>query len=160
MRFFHLFQLVNVCGWTLACKITSFGRAQSYQAEHSVFCSGHNLEGCGMVMRSFLLFQGSRPRLFSGLSAGDSSPLRILPRSIGAGELRFPPHLSHEKTTSSRQSQQKIPNAPPYIANYWHRSKVLACITPRVPIQALRSSWRFSKGDISKRTPPSFPVGK
>ena len=30
-----------------------------------------------MVVRSFLLFQGSRTGLFSGLSAGDSYPLRI-----------------------------------------------------------------------------------
>jgi hypothetical protein len=31
----------------------------------------------GMIMRSFLLFQGSRPGLFYDLSTGDSYPLRI-----------------------------------------------------------------------------------
>ena len=31
----------------------------------------------GMVMRSFLLFRGSRPGLFYDVSTGDSYPLRI-----------------------------------------------------------------------------------
>ena len=48
-------------------------------------------------MRPFLLFRGSRPGLFYDVSTGDSCPLRILPRSFGARELRFPPLIRREK---------------------------------------------------------------
>jgi len=51
----------------------------------------------GIAMRSFLLFQGSRPGLFYAVSTGDSCPLRILPRSFGGGELRVPPLIRREK---------------------------------------------------------------
>ena len=54
-------------------------------------------------------FQGSRACLFSDLSAGDSCPLRIAPRSFGPGDLRFPPLIPHEKTAPSRQSLPKSP---------------------------------------------------
>ena len=48
-------------------------------------------------MRSFLLFQGSRPGLFYDVSTGESCALRILPRSKGAKELRLPPLVRREK---------------------------------------------------------------
>jgi hypothetical protein len=43
---------------------------------------------------SFLQYRGSRPGLFSDLSAGEFCPLRILPTGR---ELRFPPLISREK---------------------------------------------------------------
>ena len=46
-----------------------------------------------MVVRSFLLFQGSRPGLFYDLSVGESCPLRI----SASGGLRLPPLISREK---------------------------------------------------------------
>jgi len=49
-----------------------------------------------MVIRSFLLFQGSRPGLFYDLSAGESCPLRI--PLINQG-LRLPPLISREKNS-------------------------------------------------------------
>jgi hypothetical protein len=58
---------------------------------------------------AFRQFQGSRAGLFSDLSAGDSCPLRIAPRSFGPGDLRFPPLITHEKTAPSRQSLPKSP---------------------------------------------------
>jgi len=54
----------------------------------------------GIAMRSFLLFQGSPAEKrdhFYAVSTGDSCPLRILPRSFGAGELRLPPLIRREK---------------------------------------------------------------
>jgi hypothetical protein len=45
----------------------------------------------------FLAYRGSRPSLFSDLSVGEFCPLRILPRSLLARELRFPPLISPEK---------------------------------------------------------------
>ena len=45
----------------------------------------------------FLSYRGSRPGLFSDLSAGEVCPLRILPRSLLARALRFPPLISPDK---------------------------------------------------------------
>jgi hypothetical protein len=39
----------------------------------------------------------------------------------------------------------------------WYRSRVLACIKPRVPIKALWNSCGSQKGEISKRIPPNSP---
>jgi len=49
------------------------------------------------VIHPFLLLRASRPGLCSDLSAGESCPLRILPRSLSAGELRLPPLISLAK---------------------------------------------------------------
>ena len=49
----------------------------AYEQEHNVVCIGHNAEGYRRDMRSFPLFQGSRPGLFYNLSTGESCPLRI-----------------------------------------------------------------------------------
>jgi hypothetical protein len=81
-------------------------------------------------MRPFLPYRGSRPGLFYDLSAGESCPLRILPRSQGVRELRFPPLISREtgdptklgterseasakkRTKASHQVFQKRPHNP------------------------------------------------
>jgi hypothetical protein len=78
----------------------------------------------------FLSYRGSRPGLFSDLSAGEFCPLRILPRSQLARELRFPPVISPEtgdptklgtersgasakkRTKASRQAFQKRHHHP------------------------------------------------
>jgi hypothetical protein len=61
-------------------------------------------ESGGKPVISFLRFRGSRAGLFYGLSAREFCPLRHSPPSV---ELRFPPHISHEKTAPSRQSLRK-----------------------------------------------------
>ncbi len=58
---------------------------------------------------AFRQFRGSRAGLFSYLLAGDTCPLRIVPRSFGAGDLRLPPLISSEKTAPSHQSLPKSP---------------------------------------------------
>ena len=56
----------------------------------------------GRDMRSFPLFQGFRRCLFYDVSTSRfrEAGLRILPRSFGAGELRFPPLIRREKHSS------------------------------------------------------------
>ncbi len=76
-----------------------------------------------MVIRSFLLFQGSRPGLFYDLSAGESCPPRIPPINQG---LRFPPLISREKDGGLRLGRARRgppvttekTSFPPDIANY------------------------------------------
>ena len=66
---------------------------------------------------AFRQFRGSRVGLFSYLLAGDSCPLRIAPRSFGAGYLRLPPLISTEKTAPSDSAElvaghQSLPKSP------------------------------------------------
>jgi hypothetical protein len=61
-----------------------------------------------MVIRSFLLFQGSRPGLFYDLSVGDFCPLRIPPINRG---LRLPPLISREKDSGLRLGRAFRPRA-------------------------------------------------
>jgi hypothetical protein len=67
----------------------------------------------GQRTEAFLLFRGSRSGFFNDLSARETYPLHCSPRlRSGPG---IPPQISHEKTASSRQSQQKsiCPLSPP-----------------------------------------------
>ena len=57
------------------------------------------------VMIPFLQYRGSRTGLFCNLSAGEFYPLRILPRSCRAVELRFPPLISSEKKAPSDSAE-------------------------------------------------------
>ena len=68
-----------------------------------------------MVIRSFLLFQGSRPGLFYDLSEGESCPLRIPPINR---RLRFPPLISREKDGGLPPVTTEKTSFPPDIANY------------------------------------------
>jgi hypothetical protein len=63
-----------------------------------------------MAMRSFLCSKAPGLVFSAAHLRGILTPSAFPSTSSG---LRFPPHLSHEKTTSSRQSHQKIPHAPP-----------------------------------------------
>ena len=65
----------------------------------------------------FLSCRGSRPGLFNDLSAGESCPLRILPRSLLARELRFPPLISPEKDEGLPPGILEKASAPMSISN-------------------------------------------
>jgi hypothetical protein len=59
------------------------------------------------MMMFFLQCSGSRAGRFYDVFAGDSCSLRILVRSFGVVELRFPPLISRETTTPSHHVFQK-----------------------------------------------------
>jgi hypothetical protein len=64
-----------------------------------------------MVMRSFLLFRGSRPGLFYDLSTGDSLPP---PHSLPASRerMRLPPLISREKHSGLPPVTQEKTSCP------------------------------------------------
>jgi len=84
-----------------------------------------------MVMRSFLLFQGSQPGLFYDLSASRYAGLRI----SASGGLRLPPLISREKDGGLRLGRARRgppvttekTSCPPDIANYLMLSVVRVC---------------------------------
>ena len=73
----------------------------------------------------FLQYRGSRARLFSDLSAGESRPPRLSgsrwraglpsPHSPPSADLRFPPLINSEKTAPSHQALQKRHRHPQMI---------------------------------------------
>ena len=67
----------------------------------------------------FLSYRGSRPGLFSDLSASRffEAGLRILPRSLLARELRFPPLISSEKDEGLPPGILEKASAPMSISN-------------------------------------------
>ncbi|RLB28915.1 MAG: hypothetical protein DRG66_02865 [Deltaproteobacteria bacterium] len=68
-----------------------------------------------MVIRAFLLFQGSRLGLFYDVSEGESRPLRIPPINR---RLRLPPLISREKHSGLPPVTTEKTSCPPDIANY------------------------------------------
>jgi hypothetical protein len=129
-----------------------------YQGEHSIVYVGHNPEGSRLIMRSFLLFQGSRPGLFYDLSAGESRPPRLsgsrwragLPPQHSPRKARscgFPHRHVLKRTAAPRQSRQKRPHAPPDSANYLMLSVAIGQGTPS-SIMNHDFAWNLIRGNI------------